>query len=136
LDQSKLPDVPTIAFGKQFWSNRHVVTTRKTNDFLTLFQPKIVLNQRIIVRGETASEFDFFVTQLGGSVGEAGEIKLKYETLPGGLKQHSHDLDAVAFPGQTTMLFWRERQPEDTPVVRVARRLLRVGPHVIRRRDR
>jgi hypothetical protein len=111
LDQSKLPDVPTIAFGKQFWSNRHVITTRKTNDFLTLFQPKIVLNQRIIVRGEVASEFDFFVTQLGGSVGEAGEIKLKHETLPGGLQQQSHDLDAVAFPGQTTMLFWREKQP-------------------------
>jgi hypothetical protein len=110
LDQSKLPDVPAIPFNKQFWSNRHVVTTRKANDYLTLFQPKIVLNQRIVVRGQAASQFDFYVTQLGGSVGEAGEIKLEHETLPGGLEQRSCDLDAVAFPGQTTMLFWRENQ--------------------------
>ncbi|MGC2304972.1 hypothetical protein [Candidatus Binatus sp.] len=115
LDQSQLRDVPPIPFGKPFWSNRHVVTTRKTNDFLTLFQPKIVLNQRIIVRGEAASKFDFYVTQLGGSVGEAGEIKLKHETLQGGLEQQSCDLDAVAFPGQTTMVFWREKPRDEAP---------------------
>jgi hypothetical protein len=112
LEQANLPGVPPVPFRKQFWSDRHVVTTRTSNDYLTLFQPKIVLNQRIIVRGEAAAELDFFVTQLGGSVGRDGEVELNHETLPGGLQQQSCLLeDVVAFPGQTTMLFWRERPP-------------------------
>jgi len=113
LEQANLPNVPPVPFGKQFWSDRHVVTTRTANDYLTLFQPKIVLNQRIIVRGEAATELDFFVTQLGGSVGRDGEVELRHETLPGNLKQQCCDLeDVVAFPGQTTMLFWRKKPPE------------------------
>jgi hypothetical protein len=142
LDQSKLPDVPPIPFGKPFWSDRHVVTTRKTNDFLTLFQPKIVLNQQIIVRGEAALKFDFYVTQLGGSLGEAGEVQLEHEVLPGEVKQQSLDLDAVAFPGQTTMLFWREKKPQlnlldaGTGASVPPGKLLRVGRQIFRHRDR
>jgi hypothetical protein len=109
LDQSKLEGVDPVPFGRQFWSDRHVVTTRRTNDYLTLFQPKIVLHQRIIVRGEAASEFEFYVTQLGGRVSDDGEIRFQHETLQGDLQQQSCDLNnIVAFPGQTTMLFWRE----------------------------
>jgi hypothetical protein len=103
LDQSKLDNVPRVPFRKRFWSDRHVVTTRGTTDFLPLFQPRMVLKQTIIVKGPAASELDFYVTRLGGP---DGEHKLQRYKRPDGTEQQRQDLDTVAFPGQTTMLFW------------------------------
>jgi hypothetical protein len=109
LDQSKLPDVQPVPFGKQFWSERRVDTTLRATDYLTIFQPKIVLKQQIIVKGDVVSKFNFYVTQLGGDIGEGGEQKLEFRKLAGGSSYQRCDLDEVAFPGQTTLLFWREK---------------------------
>jgi hypothetical protein len=112
LDQSKLPEVDQVDFGKKFSSERHVLTTRLRTDYLPLFQPKMVLKHKIIVRGAAASELDFYIMQLGGDL---GEVKFKRETRPGGLEQQSLEHDTVAFPGQTTLLFWSPKAKTTAP---------------------
>lgn len=104
LDQSKLWDRnQTVEFGKQFWSDRHVITTRLTTDYLTLFQPRMVLKHRIKVKGSAASKLNFYLTQLGGP---AGELELEPRKAPDGTPYQFQELKKVAFPGQTILLFW------------------------------
>src|ERR1700737_135930 len=104
LDQWKLWDKEKkVEFGKQFWSDRHVITTRLTTDYLTLFQPRMVLKHQIKVKGPAASKLSFYITQLGGP---AGEFKLEPKRAPDGTLEQYRELESVAFPGQTTLLFW------------------------------
>ncbi|OBI34975.1 hypothetical protein A5708_10550 [Mycobacterium colombiense] len=107
LDQSKLWDkMEKVEFGKRFWSDRHVITTRLTTDYLTLFQPRMVLKHRIVVRGPAASKLDFYITQLGARF---GELEFEADKAPDGTPYQFQELHNVAFPGQTTLLFWHPK---------------------------
>jgi hypothetical protein len=116
LDQSKLWDkMEKIEFGKQFWSDRHVITTRLTTDYLTLFQPRMVLKHRIKISGPATSKLNFYITQLGG---RAGELGFEADKAPDGTPYQFQEIKNVAFPGQTILLFWNtkdgtEMQPTD-----------------------
>ena len=106
LDQSKITDIEPVPFQKKYSSERHLLTSRWEADYLPLFQPRIVLQQGIVITGAPVSELEFTVAQLGGvQVGfttrkrENGELELKCE------------LNEVAFPGQATLLTWKPKRP-------------------------
>jgi hypothetical protein len=114
LDQGNIVDIPKVAFGKKYWSERFLQTSRWSNDYIPLFQPRIVLRQIIVVRGAPVRDLDFTMAQLGGAqVGFTahpranGELELKCE------------LTDVSFPGQATLLTWKPkeavRQPAPLP---------------------
>jgi hypothetical protein len=102
LDQSKIPDLERVAFRKKYWSERHLATSRWEADFLPLFQPRMVLRQTVIIKGEPVPELDFTVAQLGGTQAQF----TKHRRADGQLELRC-ELKDVAFPGQASLLTWK-----------------------------
>jgi hypothetical protein len=104
LDQRMLPGTAKVPFGKKYWSERHLQTSRWQADYLPMFQPRIVLQQIIIIKGDPVSDLEFSVTQLGRET-----VDLVETSRPDGRTQLECRLDSVAFPGQASLISWRAR---------------------------
>jgi hypothetical protein len=112
LDQSQLPEVSGVAFGRTYWSERELVTSRWAADYLPLFQPRIVLRHLIVIKGAPVSRLDFSVSQLGGA-----QATLVSDPRPDKKVELHYRLDQVAFPGQATLVSWK---PKIAPAPAVA----------------
>ena len=106
LDQAKITGIERVPFQRKYSSERHLLTSRWTADYIPLFQPRIVLRQVVIITGAPVSELEFTVAQLGGTQAgfttrtrENGELELRCE------------LNDVSFPGQATLLTWKPKRP-------------------------
>lgn len=104
LDQSKLPGTAKVPFGKKYWSERHLKTSRWRADYLPMFQPRIALQQVITIKGDPVSDLDFSVTQLGRETVDLVEM-----VRPDGKTQLECRFDSVAFPGQASLISWKPR---------------------------
>ena len=106
LDQAKIPDLERVAFRKKFWSERHLLTSRWEADYLPLFQPRIVLRQTIIIKGEPVRDLVFTIAQLGGT-----QVAVQERVRPDGQLELRCELGEVSFPGQATLLTWKPKTP-------------------------
>lgn len=104
LDQAKLPGIDRTGFRRQYWSERHLATSRWAADYLPLFQPRIVLRQIIIVRGQAVRELDFTVAQLGGA-----QVDFTERVRSNGDPELRCELTDVSFPGQAALLTWKPK---------------------------
>lgn len=105
LDQAKIPGIEKVAFSKTYSSERHLLTSRNTCDYLPLFQPRIVLRQIIVIKGAPVCELDFTVAQMGGGA----QMEFGSHTRANGEMELRCELTEVSFPGQATLLTWKPK---------------------------
>jgi hypothetical protein len=108
LDQSKLSYEKTrVPLKGSYETERHITTTRWRSDSLPLWQPQLLLDHLVIVRGPAIDGLEFSAVQLG-----RGPLAVRCEKRPGNEVEFHYKPSHVAFPGQVTLLTWR---PKDAP---------------------
>jgi hypothetical protein len=106
LDQSKLRfDKTRVPFRGSYEAERRLTTTRWRSDFLPLFQPQLVLEHSVIIRGPAIADLEFSAVQLG-----RGPLDAQREKRPGDDVEFHYKSSHVAFPGQATLLSWRRKK--------------------------
>jgi hypothetical protein len=105
LDQSKIPGIERIPFGMKYRSERLLATSRWAADYLPLFQPRIVLQQVIVIRGAGVTDLEFTVAQLGGT-----QAAFTPHTRANGETELRCELTQVSFPGQASLLTWKPKE--------------------------
>jgi hypothetical protein len=110
LDQSKLRyDQIRVPFRGSYEAERRVTTTRWRSDFLPLFQPQLVLDHLVVIKGPAIANLEFSAVQLG-----RGPLEVRQEKRPDDELEFHYKSSHVAFPGQVTLLMWRPREAPGT----------------------
>ncbi len=106
LHQESLKYTGTVPQGKTYVVDRTLLMTRWACDYMPFWQGNVVLEQLVVVRGNAVLDLNFTVFQLAGPEMSKEEVK-----RPDGKTEIWFRLHEVSFPGQSSVLEWRPKEP-------------------------